>query len=472
MHPSFPRSELPRTYRIATRTRKSVIGFSLFVLAAFAGFEAALEANEIVSVRRSGSVAKYEAIAIDSLPIHRPVAVETSSPSLQRAVVARQERFDLHTPRPVVRGTIGRGESLSDLLRGQGVSGQTIHRIATLVRPEFDFRRAQPGDRFRLEYDSGGEIQSFRYWTESLDSFHLTRHGDGLELRRERDQLESRLTRLDGVVESSIYQSIRKSGEDPNLANHFADIFAWDIDFTRQLKRGDGFEMVYERLFRVDPDGHKFFAKVGRILAARFDGSVGEHTAIYFEESDSMGGYFRPDGGAIERAYLAAPVEFGRISSDYSPARRHPILKVVRPHHGIDYAAREGTPIWSVADGTVIFRSWNGGFGNLVKIRHANGYVSYYAHLSRVGNGLSVGDRVAQKQVIGYVGHTGLATGPHVCFRVTRNGEYVNPMLLNRQRPAQRSVRDESWADFERVRDRLLADLRGDSGLEFAENAL
>lgn len=479
MDPLYPRADSPRTRSVPELSRKSIVGSVLFVLAGFAGFEAALQANEIVGVKRSGVVAKYDSIAIDSLPIHRPAtpAAERKtpredSPAAMRGTRTKTRSFSLRTPPTVVRGRIARGQSISNLLRAEGVSEQTIHQIALEMRPAFDFRHAQPGDSFRLEHDPKGEIKRFDYWTGSLESIHLTRHDDDFLLRRERDHLEPRRVRLGGVVESSLYQTVSALGEDPSLANHFADIFAWDIDFTRQLQRGDGFEMVYERLYRVDPDGNQSYVQPGRVLAAHFDGAVGEHTAIYFEESESVGGYFRPSGHAIERAYLAAPVEFGRISSDYSPARRHPILKIIRPHHGIDYAAREGTPVWSVAAGTVIFRGWNGGFGNLVKIRHANGYISYYAHLSRYGEGLAVGDRVNQKHVIGFVGHTGLATGSHVCFRVTKNGQYVNPMSLNRQRPAARSVRDESWADFERVRDRLLADLRGDSGLEFAENAL
>jgi murein DD-endopeptidase MepM/ murein hydrolase activator NlpD len=145
---------------------------------------------------------------------------------------------------------------------------------------------------------------------------------------------------------------------------------------------------------------------------------------------------------------------------------------VVRPHHGIDYAARTGTPLWAVADGTVISKGVNGGFGNLVKIRHINGYVSYYAHLSGFRQGLEVGQKVKQKQVIGYVGQTGLATGPHVCFRVTKYGKYVDPGTLNHNKPVHRSVADASWAEFEIVRDQLLANMREARRSEFAGNAL
>ena len=166
------------------------------------------------------------------------------------------------------------------------------------------------------------------------------------------------------------------------------------------------------------------------ILAARYSGTSGEHTAVYFESEQGRGGYFRPDGTSVQGAFLQAPLRHARISSRYSHARLHPILKVTRPHHGIDYAAPHGEPIWAVADGKVIYRSRAGGFGNLVKVRHANGYVSYYSHLSAFANDLRVGDSVQQKQVIGFVGSTGLATGPHVCFRIAKDGKYMNPARM------------------------------------------
>jgi len=178
---------------------------------------------------------------------------------------------------------------------------------------------------------------------------------------------------------------------------------------------------------------------------------------VYFETQEGHGGYYRPDGTSVEGQFLMAPLRHARVSSSYSAARRHPILKITRPHHGIDYAAPTGTPVWAVADGEVIYRARAGGFGNLVKIRHANGYVSYYAHLSRYAKHLKVGQKVAQKQVIGYVGQTGLATGPHVCFRVAKNGQYVNPARL--RTPAGEPVPSELGETFRAASAILLAEL-------------
>ena len=178
---------------------------------------------------------------------------------------------------------------------------------------------------------------------------------------------------------------------------------------------------------------------------------------MYFELDEGRGGYFRPNGTSIEGVFLVAPLRFSRITSRYTNARLHPILNVTRRHPGIDYAATEGTQLWSVADGTVIYRGWAGGSGNLVKVRHANGYVSHYAHLSRFADGLHIGAQVHQKEVIGYVGRTGLATGSHVCFRVTKNGRYVNPVSI--RSPLGKSIAPERASEFNIARDQLLAGL-------------
>src|SRR5262249_53574826 len=174
---------------------------------------------------------------------------------------------------------------------------------------------------------------------------------------------------------------------------------------------------------------------------------------------DGSGGYYRPDGSSVEGTFLMAPLRHARITSSFSSARHHPILKVTRPHHGIDYAASIGTPVWAVADGVVVQRSWAGGNGTLVQIQHRNGYVSAYAHLSRYAEGLRVGDGVEQKQVIGYVGQTGLATGPHVCFRIQRDGKYVNPSRL--RMPAGVPIARNQVPAFRATRDARLAELAG-----------
>lgn len=223
---------------------------------------------------------------------------------------------------------------------------------------------------------------------------------------------------------------MRDLGEESQVASDFASIFAWDVDFSRAVHSGDQFRLLYERNYVVE-DGEERYLGPGRILAAAYAGNNGQHYAIYYEVEPGRGGYYHPDGRSVQRKFLLAPLNFSRISSRFSNARFHPILKVKRPHYGIDYAAPYGAPVWSVADGKVIYKGRAGGFGRLVKVRHSNGYVSYYAHLSRYAAGLKVGQPVRQKQVVGFVGQSGLATGPHVCFRVQKDGHYVNPAAID-----------------------------------------
>jgi murein DD-endopeptidase MepM/ murein hydrolase activator NlpD len=269
-----------------------------------------------------------------------------------------------------------------------------------------------------------------------------------------------RSARIAGVVSTTLYDAVRALGESPQLASDIAELFAWDVDFSRRAQPGDQFAVLYERLYKKGADGAAGpYVGPGRILAARYEGQAGRHSAVYFETSEARGGYYRPDGSSIERQFLLAPLKYTRVSSRFSAKRYHPILKVNRPHHGIDYAADAGTPIVAVAAGRVIFRGRAGSYGNLVKVRHPNGYVSYYAHMSRFGDGLAVGDAVHQKQVLGYVGSTGLSTGPHVCFRVAKDGRFVDPASL--RTPGGTPVSPARLGEFVMARDALFEQLDG-----------
>lgn len=399
-------------------------------------------------------VAEYAPVAIETLPMH-PRNDAEHWPSATSLTV-------------VTKGVLERGQTLSAALRAQGISSATIHLIAAEMRGTFDFRHAQPGHRYRLGQDPDGMVLDFRYSTSAEKSYYLFWEGTRYVVREDHAALRTQLAKVSGGIQSSLYEAIVNVGEHSALAGAFADIFAWDIDFSRSVRPGDDFQILYERLYRTDDEGTEVYVKPGRILAARYRGSVGDYEAVFFE-GDGRSGYFRPDGSAMERAFLVAPLEYSRISSSFSTARRHPILGVVRPHRGIDYAAAPGAPVWSVADGTVIYRGWAGASGNLVKIKHRTGYVSYYAHLLGFEKGIKVGDSVTQKQVVGYVGSTGLATGPHVCFRVQKNGRYVNP--LDVVSPPAAGVAGAEWPLFKARRDLLLSDL-GSATLVAADEAL
>lgn len=398
-------------------------------------------------------VARYASVSIDSLPMHGGESGIDSGDALTM----------------VTRGEIGAGESLAGSLRRQGISAATVHLIAKEMRKVFDFRRSRPGDRYRLGQDTDGRVLDFRYAQGPEESFYLAWEGTRYVVRKETAELRPQIAKIAGIVDSSFYDAILALGEQSALAAEFVRIFAWDIDFSRNVQPGDEFQILYERLYRRDDDGEDVYVRPGRILAGRYRGSVGEHTVVYFEDDEGNGSYFRPDGSSVERAFLAAPLEFRRISSRFTRARHHPILNVTRPHPGIDYAAPRGTPVWAVADGVVEYRGRAGASGNLVRIRHLNGYTSHYAHLASFAKDLRIGDRVEQKQVIGFVGSTGLSTGPHVCFRVKKDGRYVDPMKISS--PAGAPVERARIPEFESVRDELLADL-GNGSISLADEAL
>ncbi len=398
-------------------------------------------------------VGQYAPVAIESLPVHRPDQPEGGGNPL----------------RIVTRGEIGAGESLGSSLRRQGISPAVVHLIAREMRKVFDFRRSRPGDHYRLSQDSDGKVLQFRYAQTANESFLLRWDGERYQVGEETAELQTELAKIAGIVDSSFYGAIVALGEQSTLASEFARIFAWDIDFSRNVQPGDEFSIVYERLYRQGDDGEQVYVRPGRIHAGRYKGQVGDYTIVYYEDDEDRGAYFRPDGSSVERAFLAAPLEFSRISSRFTHARRHPILKITRPHPGIDYAAPHGTPVYAVADGVIDYRARSGASGNLVRIRHAGGYTSHYAHLARFEKGLKIGDRVEQKQIIGYVGSTGLATGPHVCFRVKKDGRYVDPMKISS--PPGEAVPSERLPEFLAVRDQLLASL-GPGPVSLANEAL
>jgi murein DD-endopeptidase MepM/ murein hydrolase activator NlpD len=417
-----------------------------------------VERPAAVPTSSAAVLAEYAPVSIDDLPDYR--RPDESAPA-----------FGPEPPPSltvVTRGRLARGQSLGRALREHGIKPSVIHVIDREMRPVFDFRHSRPGDAYRLAQDTDGNVVDFVYTNKPESSYHLSWNGEGYVVSEEPSELQAEAATLSGEIDSSLYQSILNLGERTALANDFADLFAWDIDFSRQAQPGDRFSILYERLYRTTADGERQYVRPGRILAAQYSGHVGDHSVVLFEQ-DGRERYFRPDGSSIERAFLAAPLKFSRISSRFTKARAHPILKITRPHNGIDYAAAKGTPIWSVADGTVIFRGKAGASGNLVKIRHLNGYISYYAHLSKFAEGLSVGQRVTQKQVIGFVGDTGLATGPHVCFRVQKHGVYVDPQQI--ASPAGRPISETAWPAFREQRDLRLSDL-GHGPLAAADEAL
>jgi len=336
-------------------------------------------------------------------------------------------------PLTVVHGSFGRNDTVASALEEQ-LSPAAVHRLVEAARPTYDLARVTVGRPFALALGPDGLLRAFTYGIDDLRTLRVIRHGDDLEAEVLTRTYDSRTAVVAGEIQSSLFETIADTGEHAQLAFDLADIFAWDIDFNTEIQAGDAFRVAVEKL---SLDGR--FVRYGRILAATFQ--RGERTlyAVRYEGSQGAG-YYDLEGTPLRKAFLRSPLRFTRISSRFSRRRLHPILKVRRPHLGIDYAAPQGTPVMAASDGVVIAAGWSGGYGRIVRLRHANGYQTLYGHLSRIS--VRRGQRVSQGQKIGAVGKTGLATGPHLDYRMSLNGKYVDPLRIQLP-PAEPIPHDE-----------------------------
>jgi len=357
--------------------------------------------------------------------------------------------------------TLQRGETVSDLFARQNVAGIDFHRLdpALALNP----RRLRPGLIFSFRQTVGDSAPSHivvRTTPEQRVTFR--RISDGWNAESQPIRWRPQETRIEGAIDNSLYEALDAgvsnelldSGNRQRLAWDLADVYAWEIDFTRDIRPGDRFQVVFERL--ISEDGEVRF---GRVLASDLTISGKSLTAIRFSPSASRSAlYFDADGGSLRRAFLRAPVEFRRISSNFTNRRFHPVLGRSRRHEGTDYAARPGTPVMAAGDGVVLRSGWSGGYGNLVELRHLNGITTRYGHLRGVARKIRRGTRVEQGQVIGYVGSTGLASGPHLHYEFRMNGVAKDSrrVKIGGGAPVPKADR----AAFEQERDRLLVLLR------------
>ncbi len=296
------------------------------------------------------------------------------------------------------------------------------------------------GDTMMILYDSSG-IHTLEYKLKPWKVISVSDSNGNIVVKELERPLHKGLAFISGKIQSSLYESMLTLGLPAKVSVNFAEIFAWDIDFFVETTSEDSFYLLVEKYSY----GNRY-TEYGRILWAEYSGKrTGKLEAFYFN-----GSYYLPDGRPIKRQFLRSPLTYRRITSYFTNRRFHPILRVYRPHHGIDYAAPYGTPVSSVADGIVIYAGWKGGYGKFVQIRHANGYVSGYGHLSRIKRGIHRGKRVKQGEVIGYVGSTGLSTGPHLHFEIKFNGRYVNPLRIKPPRAKPLPVYWKPYFEFQK----------------------
>ncbi len=348
--------------------------------------------------------------------------------------------------------TVRRGDSLARLLAREGIGPRTVHALVTSGPEARRLRRLRPGERILLARDAEGAVTALRYPLGLERTLEVRREGDGYRARLLHHPLERRQAHAAGVIEDSLFTAAQKAGLSDRLTMALAGIFGWDIDFALDLRPGDRFSVIYETLHR---DGER--VGEGEILAAEFVNRGRVHRAVRYTDPEGRTGYYTPEGRSVRRAFLRTPVAFTRISSRFRLRRRHPVLNRIRAHRGVDYAAPHGTPVKATGEGRVIFRGRKGGYGRVVMIRHGARYVTVYAHLSRFARGLRAGRHVRQGQVIGYVGATGLATGPHLHYEFRVDGVHRNPLTV--RLPAARPVPARHREDFRRRTAPLVAAL-------------
>ena len=348
--------------------------------------------------------------------------------------------------------TIRKNQTVSDVLFDFGFNNNQIYRLTQCNDSIFNVRKIRPGQVFALLSSRDAE-QTPKYiiYEESPKSFITFDVADNFRATRQYKTSEWRESEVAGRVNSSLWVAMEESGASPVLAVEMSSVFGWSIDFFG-IQKGDEFRIIYAQEYVEDEPLNNY-----KIIAASFCASKHLVYAIPFEQ-DGETLFYNTDGNSLEGAFLKAPLDYYRITSKFSNSRYHPVLKRHRAHHGVDYAAPVGTPVYSVASGKVIKMAYQkGGAGKYIKIRHNKTYTTSYMHLSGYAKGLKVGDHVKQKQVIGYVGSTGVSTGPHLDFRVFENGKPINPLTIKSQpkKPISKSNKEA----FNAVSDSLVTRL-------------
>ena len=344
----------------------------------------------------------------------------------------------------VEEGQVEKGQFLSTLFASKGISPRVTDHIARNHRDVFDVGKIRAGNRYYFLM-TNDTLETPLFWIYEIDrrNYALFSLTDSLTAWRYQKDLEVQLARTSGVITSSLWNAVIANGGDANLAVHLSDVYAWSIDFFG-IQEGDCFDVVYDRHF---VDGEP--VGMGEVIYCEFVHCKDTLRAVAYEQ-DGITGYYNEKGENLKKAFLKAPLNYRRISSTFSNSRYHPVLKIYRPHHGVDYAAPAGTPVVSIGDGTVIKKAYQaGGAGYYLKIRHNSTYTTSYMHLQGYAKGIAEGVRVKQGQVIGYVGSTGVSTGPHLDFRVFKNDTPIDPLKM--ESPPADPVKKEDMEQFTRV---------------------
>lgn len=354
----------------------------------------------------------------------KPVALSPKGSSTARPVQRQPDKDDSLVLEGTLRGYIG----LSSALAALKVDNTQVAELVASLRGKLDMRSLRPEHQFEVRLDpSSRQIRKFTYRLSPVSSVVAVRNAKGLfRVKRKEVPLETRVARVGGRINSSLLGAMSAAGERAALVSRFVDIFSWDVNWYSDPREGDEFRIIVEKKYK---DG--VFYRYGTIRAAEYRGKIGRFQAFYHNPKQGKPGYYTPEGRMITREFLKTPLNFRRISSKFNKRRFHPVLHQTKGHFGVDYAAARGTPVWAVAQGKVTRIGRFGGAGNMIRLEHAKGRTTIYMHLQGFAQGLKRGSKVRQRQVIGYVGSTGLATGAHLHYGILVDGRHVDPLKFN-----------------------------------------
>lgn len=354
------------------------------------------------------------------------------------------------------KDSLGKGEVLSGLLTRWCFSPDCINDVQTaLAKTDFSFRKMAAGDRVTLTYQ-GFSLTGVAYNKDPVTSYAVRFDSAGTSAVKETKPVDTARVVVRGAIKGSLWNSMIDMGETPALVVNFAEVLGYEVDFLTEVNPGDSFELLVDKYY-VDSS----FYRNGEVYAVHFKGQAGNYYGFHYRSPSGHADFYNEKGQSLRKTVLRSPLQFAKVTS-YFGRRFHPILRTWRQHTGIDYGAPTGTPVSAIADGTVVMARRNGGYGNFVQIRHSGGLVSCYGHLSRYGAGAMAGRSVRQGQTIGYVGSTGLSTGPHLHFEVRQGGKPVNPLKVIP--PRAEPVAKKNLPEFNALKASYLADLTGPAG--------
>jgi len=356
----------------------------------------------------------------------------------------------------VAEDSLGKDEVLTNLLARWCLPQAKVNDIhAALAKTDFNFRNMRPGEVVSFAYQ-GLDLIGVTYSKDPVTSYNVRFDSAGATAVKEVKPVDTVRIVVRGAIKGSLWNSMLELGETPSLVVNFAEVLSYEVDFLTEVIEGDSFELLLDKCY-VD----SAFYKDGRVYAVHFKGQAGNYYGFYYRSPSGHWDFYNEKGQSLRKTVLRSPLQFAKVTSFFG-RRFHPILRKWRQHTGIDYGAPTGTPVSAIADGTVVMARRNGGYGNFVQLRHAGGLVSCYGHLSRYGSGIRAGRSVRQGQTVGYVGTTGLSTGPHLHFEVRQGGKPVNPLKLIP--PRAEPVAKKNLREFNALKVSYLADLSRPAG--------